>query len=69
MVDGFLLCEEWGCASGELGRGWVAYQCDDLDVQEPRRSSSTAHPVPPASSATGPDVADDNVRGWLPALL
>jgi len=28
---GFLRCEECGCASDELCRGWAAFVADDLD--------------------------------------
>lgn len=30
-----LICEECGCASGELGRGWAAFVVDDPDGREP----------------------------------
>jgi hypothetical protein len=31
-----LVCQECGCASGELGKGWVAFICEDPDgVDEP----------------------------------
>jgi len=30
-----LYCVECGCPSGELGQGWVAYRCDELDPDEP----------------------------------
>ena len=30
-----LSCVECGCWSDELGEGWVAYRCDELDPDEP----------------------------------
>ena len=30
-----LYCEECGCCSGELGKGWVAMRCDIADPDEP----------------------------------
>jgi hypothetical protein len=30
-----LYCIECGCCSGELGKGWVAFRCDDPDPDEP----------------------------------
>ena len=34
---GVLYCEECGCCSGELGKSWVAYMCNDADgIDEPR---------------------------------
>ena len=49
-----LYCEECGCCSGELGKSWVAYMCNDPTGSTSPASSSTAHPAQPPSSATDP---------------
>lgn len=30
-LDGLLVCMECGCVSGERGRGWAAFVCQDPD--------------------------------------
>ena len=29
-----LYCVECGCCSGELGKGWVAFRCDDPECDD-----------------------------------
>ena len=49
-----LYCVECGCCSGELGKDWVAFRCDDPEHDEDPRSLSGARSARPRSSATGP---------------
>lgn len=66
MSGGLLYCEECGCCSGELGKGWVAYTCADPDgVDEPR---IVVYCPPCAASEFGyrPAFAETYVCAWEP---
>jgi hypothetical protein len=66
VSGGLLYCEECGCCSGELGKGWVAYACEDPDgVDEPR---IVVYCPPCAASEFGyrPAFAETYVCAWEP---
>ena len=56
-MDGLLVCEECGCVSGELGRGWVAYVCDDPEQIEPTTLIVYCPPCAASEFAHRPDAA------------
>ena len=61
-----LYCEECGCCSGELGKGWSAWLCADPDgVDEP---SIVVYRPPCAAAEFGyrPDLAESYVCAWEP---
>lgn len=58
-----LTCEECGCWSGELGKGWVAYRCDDIDNPEPELALFC--PLCAAEEfGYRPDLAATYIRVW-----
>jgi len=64
-----VLCVECGRCSGELGRGWVAFRCDDPDPDEGDAEPAIALYCPPCAAAEfdfGPDVAATYVCAWEP---
>jgi hypothetical protein len=63
-----LYCVECGCCSGELGKGWSAFICEDPDGDDP--PSITVYCPPCAASEFGyrPDLAENYVCGWEPIL-
>lgn len=66
---GLLYCIECGCCSGELGRGWVAFRCDDPDPDEGDEEPAVSVYCPPCAAAEfgyRPDVADTYVCAWEP---
>ncbi len=66
-----LYCIECGCCSGELGKGWVAFRCDDPDPDEPNdgRPMIAFYCPPCATREFGyrPDVGATYVCSWEPA--
>ena len=64
-----LYCVVCGCCSGELGRGWVAYRCDDPDPDEGGDGLAIAVYCPPCAAAAfgyRPDFAATYVCAWEP---
>jgi len=65
-----LYCVECGCCSGELGKGWVAFRCDDYpDPDEGEGGPAVAVYCPPCAAAEfgyRPDVAATYVCAWEP---
>lgn len=65
-----LYCVECGCCSGELGRGWVAFRCDEPDdPDENGTEPAVAIFCPPCAMAEfgyRPDVAATCVCAWEP---
>jgi hypothetical protein len=63
-----LCCIECGCCSGELGKGWVAFRCDDPDPDEPdgRRSMIAVYCPWCATREFGyrPGIGATYVRSW-----
>jgi len=66
-----LYCVECGCCSGELGKGWAAFRCDDPDDRvDPDDSDSAFAVYCPVCAAAEfgyrPDVAARYVCAWEP---
>ena len=64
-----LYCIECGCCSGELGKGWVAFRCDEPDPDEGDAEPGVAVYCPPCAAAEfgyRPDVAATYVCAWEP---
>lgn len=63
-----LCCIECGCWSGELGKGWVAFRCDDPDPDEPSDGRSMIAVYCPRCAASEfgyrPDIGATYVRSW-----
>ncbi len=63
-----LFCIECGCCSGELGKGWVAFRCDDPDPDEPNDGEAmlAVYCPPCATREFGyrPDVGATYVCSW-----
>ncbi len=66
-----LYCAECGCCSGELGKGWVAFRCDDPDPDEHDEPAIVVHCPPCAAAEFGyrPDVAASYVCAWEPITV
>lgn len=63
---GVLYCEECGCCSGELGKSWVAYMCDDPDGADEPRIVVYCPPCAAAEFGYRPDIAANYVCAWEP---
>ena len=61
-----LYCVECGCCSGELGKGWVAYTCDDQDGIDKPHIVVYCPPCASAEFGYRPDVAENYVCAWEP---
>jgi hypothetical protein len=65
-----LYCVECGCCSGELGKGWVAYRCDDPDPDQPYDGRPIIAFYCPACATREfgyrPDVGATYVCSWEP---
>lgn len=61
---GVLYCEERGCCSGELGKGWVAYECDDPDGVDVPGILDYCPPCACAEFGHRPDIAANYVCAW-----
>jgi hypothetical protein len=61
-----LYCEECGCCSGELGKGWAAFVCDDPDELEPASIVVYCPPCAAAEFGYRPDFAGKYVCAWEP---
>jgi hypothetical protein len=64
-----LYCVECGCCSGELGRGWVAFRCDDPDPDEGDLEPEIALYCPPCAAGEfgyRPEAAATYVCAWEP---
>ena len=64
-----LYCVECGCCSGELGKGWAAFRCDDPDPDDGDSRPAMGIYCPVCAAAEfgyRPDVAATYVRGWDP---
>ena len=61
-----LYCVECGCCSGEPGKGWVAFRCDDPDEQEPRALALYCPPCAAEEFGYRPDIAATYVCAWEP---
>jgi hypothetical protein len=65
-----LYCIECGCCSGELGKGWVAFRCDDPDPDEPDDGRPMIAVYCPACAAREfgyqPGVGATYVCSWVP---
>jgi hypothetical protein len=63
-----LCCIECGCCSGELGKGWVAFRCDEPDPDEPNDGRSMIAVYCPRCAASEfgyrPDIGATYVRSW-----
>ena len=63
-----LCCIECGCCSGELGKGWVAFRCDEPDPDEPDEGRSMIAIYCPVCATREfgyrPDVGAGYVRSW-----
>jgi hypothetical protein len=66
-----LYCIECGCCSGELGKGWAAFRCDDPDP-DMRDAPEIAIYCPACAAAEfgyRPDVGANYVRAWEPDTM
>jgi hypothetical protein len=65
-----LYCIECGCCSGELGKGWVAFRCDEPDPDEPDEGRSMIAIYCPVCATREfgyrPEVGGNYVRSWEP---
>jgi hypothetical protein len=61
-----LYCMKCGCCSGELGKGWAAFRCDDPDENDPPALAVYCPVCAAAEFGYRPDVAATYVRGWEP---
>jgi hypothetical protein len=61
-----LYCEECGCCSGELGKSWVAYMCNDPDGIDEPRIAVYCPPCAAAEFGHRPDIAANYVCAWEP---
>jgi hypothetical protein len=65
-----LYCIECGCCSGELGKGWVAFRCDEPDPDEPDEGRSMIAIYCPSCATREfgyrPEVGAGYVRSWEP---
>jgi hypothetical protein len=61
-----LYCEECGCWSGELGKGWVAYPCRDPDGVDEPQLVVYCPPCAAAEFGYRPASAADYVCEWRP---
>jgi hypothetical protein len=59
-----LYCEECGCRSGELGKGWVAYACHDPDGLDEPLIVVYCPPCAAAEFEYRPDAAAEYVCEW-----
>ncbi len=63
-----LYCIECGCCSGELGKGWVAFRCDEPDPDEPDEGRSMIAVYCPVCATREfgyrPEVGATYVRSW-----
>ena len=63
-----LCCIECGCCSGELGKGWVAFRCDDPDPDEPDDGRPTIAVYCPGCATREfgyrPDIGATYVGSW-----
>lgn len=60
-LDGFLECVECGCVSGELGRGWAAYVCEDPDGIDPPAVALYCPPCAAGEFGYRPDRAAEYI--------
>ena len=61
-----LYCVECGCCSGELGKGWVAFRCDDPEDGEGPEIAIWCPVCAAEEFGYRPDIAATYVRGWEP---
>ena len=61
-----LYCVECGCCSGELGKGWVAFRCDDPEDDEGPEVAIWCPVCAAAEFGYRPDIAAMYVRAWEP---
>ena len=66
VVAAVLCCVECGCCSGELGRGWVAFRCDDPDDGDGPEIAIWCPICAAEEFGYRPDIAATYVRGWEP---
>jgi len=63
-----LYCIECGCCSDELGKGWVAFRCDEPDPDEPDEGPSMIAIYCPVCATREfgyrPEVGASYVRSW-----
>ena len=61
-----LYCVECGCCSGEIGKGWTAFHCDDPNGSEQPRIALYCPPCAASEFGYKPDVAARYVCAWEP---
>ena len=61
-----LYCEECGCCSGDLGKGWAAFVCYDPDELDPPTLIVYCPPCAASEFEYRPDVASNYVCAWEP---
>ena len=61
---GDVYCVECGCCSAELGKGWVAFRCDDPEDDEGPEIAIWCPICAAEEFGYGPHVAATYVRAW-----
>ena len=61
-----LFCVEYGCCSGEVGQGWVAFLGDDPDGIDPPSAVVYCPVWAAAEFGYRPKIAADYVCAWEP---
>ena len=61
-----LYCQECGCCSGELGKGWAAFVADDPDDDDPPEIVVYCPPCAASEFGYRPDLAEAYVCAWEP---
>ena len=59
-------CVECGCCSAELGKGWVAFRCDDPDDGDGPDIAIWCPVCAAEEFGYRPDIAATYVRRWDP---
>jgi hypothetical protein len=65
-VAAMLYCVACGCCSGELGKGWAAFRCDDPEKGQGPEIAIWCPVCAAAEFGYRPEVAAAYVRAWEP---
>jgi hypothetical protein len=66
FLAAMLTCVECGCCSGELGRAWSAWLCEDPDGVDEPLIAVYCPPCAAREFGYRPDVAANYVCAWEP---
>jgi hypothetical protein len=59
-----LYCVECGCCSGELGKGWSAFVCEDPDGNDPPSIAVYCSPCAASEFGYRRELAEKYVCAW-----